>query len=75
MTKFYRQPKTEKNRPEKSYGREDGNLTGDVQTMLKTRCTKKRGRENDLYSMGDTESPSKIKKNLGGGASAQKLSI
>ena len=69
VTKFFRQPKTENNRPEKSDGREDGNLTGDVHTMLKTRCTKKRGRENEHVSMGDTESPCKIKKILGGGAS------
>ena len=46
-------------RPEKTYESEDGDLMGTVQPML-IGFTQKRGRENDLALIGDTESPSKI---------------
>ena len=53
-------------RPEKTCESEDGNLMGIVQPML-SRCTQKRGRENNLSEMGDMESPSKMKRFGAGG--------
>ena len=49
----------EMSRPEKIYESKDGDPRGTVQQML-SGCTQKRGRENDLALIGDTESPSKI---------------
>ena len=73
VAKFYtRLPRIETksnieiSRPQKTYESEDGNPMGTVQPML-SRCTQKRGRDNDLAEIGDTESPSKISRFWAGG--------
>ena len=73
VAKFYtRMPRIETksnlamSRPEKTYESEDGNPRGTVQQML-SGCTQKRGRDNDLAVIGDTESPSKFTRFWAGG--------
>ena len=73
VAKFYtRLPRNETkgnfemSRPEKTCESEDGNPMGIVQPML-SRCTQKRGRDNNLSEIGDMESPSKMKRFGAGG--------